>query len=176
MRYVYIIGAIVVGLVVLIAIIGALLPRDHVATVTATIPASADDVWTAITNVEAFPSWRTDVQRVQVAPPQTSPKSWREYSRHGAVTMAVDISEPPRRLVVRIADKDLPFGGAWEYELGRDGADVGKTRLTITERGYVSNPIFRFVSRFVMGHYGSLEAYTKSLGRKFGADVTSTRV
>jgi uncharacterized protein YndB with AHSA1/START domain len=165
-----------VGLVVIIAIIGSLLPRDHVATVTATIPASPEKVWAALIDVAAYPTWRSDVQRVELLTKPPASLSWREHSRQGTLTFVTETSEPLRRLVGRIADRNLPFGGAWEYNLAPEGADSARTRLTITERGYVSNPVFRFVSRFVMGHYATLESYMKALGHKFGADVMPTRV
>lgn len=102
--------------------------------------------------------------------------SWREHTEQGVMTFAVEAFEPPRRMVGRIADKNLPFGGAWEYVLAPDATDPGKTRVTITERGYVTNPIFRFVSRFLIGHYSTLDTYLKDLGRKFGNVVAPTRV
>lgn len=176
MRYVLIVAGIAVGLVVVIAIIGSLLPRDHVATVTATIPASPEKVWAALTDVAAYPTWRSDVQRVELLSKPTASLSWREHSRQGSLTLVTETFEPPHRLVGRIADRNLPFGGAWEYDLAPDGPDSARTRLTITERGYVSNPVFRFISRFVIGHFSTLETYTKALGRKFGADVIPTRV
>ena len=176
MRYVFISVGILVGLVVLIAIVGAMLPRNHVASVTATIPAPPDAVWAAVTNVEAFPTWRGDLLRVEMASKQSTTTTWWEHSRHGKVAMAIELAEPPHRLIVRIADKDLPFGGGWEYVIAPDAADATHSRVTITERGYVSNPIFRFVSRFVMGHYASLDSYLRALGKKFGGDVIPTRV
>jgi len=68
------------------------------------------------------------------------------------------------RLVVRIADPKLPFGGTWTYEI--TPAPEGSS-LRIREDGEVYNPIFRFVSRFVVGYSGTIDAYLKSLGRKF---------
>jgi hypothetical protein len=62
--------------------------------------------------------------------------------------------------VSRIADKKLPFGGTWTYEL--KAADRG-TALTIREDGEVYNPVFRFVSRYVFGHYATLDGYLKAL-------------
>ena len=50
------------------------------------------------------------------------------------------------------------------------------SRVTITERGWVSNPIFRFVSRFVMGHTSTLDAYLRALGKHFGSEPTPTVV
>jgi hypothetical protein len=72
---------------------------------------------------------------------------------------------PPRRLVARIAGDNLPFGGTWTFEITPEGDGA---KLRITERGWVSNPIFRFVSRLVLGYTSNLEMYLRSLGRKFG--------
>jgi uncharacterized protein YndB with AHSA1/START domain len=176
MKWALIIIGSLVGLVVLIAIVGAMLPRDHVASMTTTISASPDKVWGALIDVGNYPTWRPDLQRVEVVSQPPAPLSWREHSRQGAMTLAVESFEPPRRMVARIADKDLPFGGAWEYVIAPDSADRAKTRVTITERGYVSNPIFRFVSHFVMGHYSTLDSYLRALSRKFGGEVTPERV
>src|SRR5688572_930797 len=99
-----------VGIILLIALIGALQPRDHVATMTATISAPADRVWSALTDVTAYPSWRSDVQRIEVVAQPPAPLSWREHTKQGAMTFAVEAFEPPRRMVGRIADKNLPFG------------------------------------------------------------------
>jgi hypothetical protein len=62
--------------------------------------------------------------------------------------------------VARIADTDLPFGGTWTYELKPEGAG---TRVTITERGEVYNPIFRFMSRFVLSQTATMEKYLAAL-------------
>jgi hypothetical protein len=75
---------------------------------------------------------------------------------------------PARRLVTRIADHNLPYGGTWTYELTPDGSG---TRLTITENGEVYNPIFRFVSRFIMGHTASMESVLRALGTKHGETI-----
>ena len=75
-----------------------------------------------------------------------------------------------RRLVTRIADTGLPFGGQWTYELVPDGEG---TRLTITEDGEVYNPLFRFVSRFVMGHTATIERYLDDVEKRFPAVILS---
>lgn len=171
MKWILILVGVVAGLVLVIAIIGALLPKDHVATVAAQISASPTAVWTVITDPPGYPSWRADVTKVEMLPPVPTGPSWREYSRHGAITMVVDLADPPHRLIGRIADKGLPFGGRWIYTIVPQGA---ASEVTITEEGTVRNPIFRFVSRFVMGHTASLEAYLRALGRRFGSEPTPT--
>jgi uncharacterized protein YndB with AHSA1/START domain len=174
MRWVLIIGLGLVALIAVIAIVGALLPRDHVVTLRARIAATPDAVWETITTPTAFPSWRSDLQKVEMLAPGEKGPSWREHSRHGVITMVVDVSEPPRHLIGRIADKDLPFGGLWDYRIEPDGA--GASRVTITERGSVYNPVFRFVSRFIMGHTATLDGYLRALGRRFGEEPTPVAV
>ena len=160
--------------VVVIAVvgIGALLPREHVATLSARVAAPPIAVWSAITQPEAFPTWRHDVRRVEMLTSTAGGPSWREHTRNGALTMLIEGAEPPRRVTTRILDENLPYGGQWDYEISPDGD--GASRVTITERGWVSNPIFRFVSRFVMGHTASIEAYLRALSKRFGSESTPT--
>jgi len=61
------VGLGVVGVLMLgIVVIGALLPRDHVATLSSRIAAPPDAVWSALTDPANFPSWRSDLTRVDV--------------------------------------------------------------------------------------------------------------
>jgi hypothetical protein len=40
--------------------------------------------------------------------------------------------------------------------------------LSITENGEVYNPAFRFVSRYIMGHAATVDAYLKAVAPKLG--------
>jgi hypothetical protein len=40
--------------------------------------------------------------------------------------------------------------------------------LRITENGFVTNPVFRVVSRFLLGYTSEIEKYLRSLAKKFG--------
>ncbi|HEU4387910.1 MAG TPA: SRPBCC family protein [Blastocatellia bacterium] len=168
MKWVLIALAVVVLLVVVVAVVGALLPKAHVATRSARFKQSPEVVWQTITDVDAFPSWRADVKNVERLPDRDGRPVWREIGSHGSITLEVIESDPPRRLVGKIADPNLPFGGNWTYEI--EGVEGGST-LTITENGEVYNPIFRFVSKFIMGHHKSIEDYLRAMGKKFGETV-----
>jgi uncharacterized protein YndB with AHSA1/START domain len=147
-------------LVLLVALAGFSLPQDHVATRSATFNKPVAEVWNAITDVEAFPRWRSGISRVEVL--AREPRRWREHGSDEPITFQIVESHPPVRLVSEIADTGLPFGGRWIYELKSTGTG---TELTITERGEVYNPVFRFVSRFVMGHTATIEAYLGDLAK-----------
>ncbi len=174
MKWTLIAIGVLAGLIALVVVVGLLLPRDHVATVQARIAAPPTSVWAAISDAANYPTWRSDVTKIEMLPAAATGPSWREHSRHGAITMVVDEAQPPRRMVGRIADQGLPFGGKWVYEIEPDG-DTG-SRVTITERGSVYNPVFRFVSRFLMGHTATLEQYLRALGKHFGNEPTPTIV
>lgn len=164
-------GSVLAALIVIVVIVGTLLPRDHVASVSARILGTPDAVWQAITDVADHARWRDGVKRVELLPPRDGKLLWREHSSNGPILMVADRSEPPHRFVTRIADETLPFGGTWEFVV-EPVADA--SMVTITERGAVYNPVFRFMSRFVFGHTATMDAYLRSLARKFGGDVTPT--
>lgn len=163
----FIVGGLVV-LIGVVALVGALLPKGHVASRSARYTQLPEAVWAAITDYTAFPSWRTDVKSVERLPDQNGHMVWKENGKNGPLPLEVVESNPPARLVLKIADPSLPFGGTWTYDIKPDGAGC---RLTITERGAVSNPIFRFMSRFVFRQTATMESYLKALGRKFNEEI-----
>jgi hypothetical protein len=40
----------------------------------------------------------------------------------------------------------------------------------------VYNPLFRFISRYVMGHTATIESYLRALGKRFGDEPTPVPV
>lgn len=160
------IGAAVALLIALVAAVGAMLPRSHVAARSLRVNRPPQEVWNVITNVEAFPNWRSGIARVERLPDANGLPVWRETDRrNNGLTLACEAFEPPRRLVTRIADKNLPFGGAWTWVLAPAGSGC---ELSITENGEIYNPIFRFMARFVLGYTMTIDAYLKSLAKHLG--------
>lgn len=171
MKWFLMLLGVVVVVAAVITLIGVMLPRDHVASTTTLINAPPDSVWEALINVSDYPRWRPDVQSVDVLSTEGALR-WRENTRQGVITLERSEEQRPRRLVSRIADEKLAFGGTWTYELA---PEAQATRVTITERGYVKNPMFRFMARFLFSHHKTQEDFLRALGRKFGHDVTLTR-
>ena len=145
---------------VLLALVafGYALPVAHVATLDAELAAPPERVFAALIDVEAFPKWRSDVKAVEVT--GRAPLQWREMGSNDTLAFAVQESEPPRRLVTRLTDKSLPFGGSWTFALEPSGSH---TRLSITENGEVYNPLFRVMSRYVFGHTATIDRYLSDL-------------
>ena len=163
MKWLFVAFLVVAGVVLTVTAIGVLLPKGHVASRRVRLSASPETIWKLITDVEAFPTWRTDVEHVERLPDRAGRQVWVEEGSSGRITLAVDRMEPPRLVVVRIADPDLPFGGTWTYEIAGAGA---ATTLSITEHGEVYNPIFRFAARFVFGHDATIARYLDALQKK----------
>jgi hypothetical protein len=169
---VYVVAGLV-GLIVLMAVIGYALRPDHLAARSAEVPGAPADVYAAIRDVEQHPSWRKDVKRIELLAPVDGKRSFREHGRQGAITFVVDQDQAPEpgrpgRLVTRIADDKLPFGGRWIIEVASTGAG---SRVTVTEDGFVKNPVFRFLSRTVFSLTATLEHWLRALGRRQGAEV-----
>jgi uncharacterized protein YndB with AHSA1/START domain len=173
MRWVLGIVGILVVVVLVVVAIGYTLPKAHVASVSARYAAPPEALWATLTDVAAFPQWRNDLRRVELLPDENGQRGWREHGKNDVITYRVVTSDPPRRLVTRIADENLPYGGTWTYELAP--ADAG-TRLTITERGEVYNPVFRFVSRFILGYTGTMTEVLRAIGAKHGETVAPETV
>ena len=93
------------------------------------------------------------------------------------VTQASDVpvdvldNRPPHRLVTRVSEKEKNFGGTWTIDIASigDGATV-----TIAEDGWVANPIFRFVSRVIIGHHATMDGILKQVARSFDEEAVLT--
>lgn len=162
---------VIAALAVIVALIigvGAALPKRHIASRQAMLPAPPERVWEALTAIEAYPTWRSDVEHVARLGEPGGRTRWVEHSSPGRVTFEFERAEPPRVLIARIADPDLPFGGAWTYEIA---PAPGGSTLRITERGEVYNPIFRFMARFVFGHERTMATFLADLQRHLRGQV-----
>jgi hypothetical protein len=163
-KIVLVTAAIVVTAGLVVVLIGWLLPKQHVASRAVTLHQKPEDVFRLISDFKAAPSWRSDVQKVELLPPSNGHVFYREKGTNGVLTMEIVESRPPSRMVARIADKGLPFGGMWIFDIS---ATADGSTLNITERGEIYNPVFRFVSRFLLGYRRTLDAYLQNVSRKF---------
>lgn len=154
------IGALVV-LVGIILAVGWALPVKHVASRSVKLKASAAKIWAAISDYKGAVTWRSDLKEVEQVETTPGVFAWREVAKGGDIlTYSTLEATPEARLVRKIMDEGLPFGGSWTFEMKAEGEEVS---LTITENGEVYNPVFRFMSRFVFGHHATLDRYIKDL-------------
>jgi hypothetical protein len=155
-------------LILVVVVIGALLPEQHVASRTLKTKQPPQAIWDAINDHANEPSWRTDVVSVQSLGERGGKPVWQEKYKDGNQLSLMTIeSQPPTRMVRELVDLDGPFSGRWEIDIQPLPQDAGST-VKVTEVGKVSNPIFRFISRFVIGHTTQMEKYLSNLAGKFG--------
>lgn len=135
MKWLLLVGVALVVVVAIVAIVGSMLPRNHVASRTLHVRRALQDVWAVVTRLAGGSS----------------------------IPVEVVESTPPTRLVTRVKETERNFGGTWTIAIAP--SPDGST-LTITEDGWVANPIFRFMSRFVIGHHATMDALLKNVAKQ----------
>jgi len=77
-------------------------------------------------------------------------------------------SSPPNRLVTRVTAAEKNFGGTWTIAIAPlpSGAEI-----TIAEDGWVANPIFRFVSRLVIGHHATMDGMLRKVAASLNEEA-----
>ena len=121
MKWVVLVVATILVIVLLVTVVGMMLPQSHVASVTAHYDAQPVAVWSLITSRERFPEWRSDLQGVQMLGDVDGKQRWKEQTKHDAVTMEITEAVAGQRLVTRIADENLPFGGGFFWHVAHAG-------------------------------------------------------
>jgi hypothetical protein len=151
----------------LVALVGAALPLRHHASRKARFRVAPEALYAVMVGP---PDWRSGVKRFGALPDNDGRRQWWEEDQHGQkITYEVVEDVAAKRLAVRIADRDLPFGGTWAYDV--TPAPGGGSELRISEDGEIYNVIYRFVSRFFLGYTSTMESYLRDLGAKFGQPV-----
>jgi len=165
-RILLIVVAGIVLLVLAVVVIGSLLPKRHVVSRSASYRASPEHLFSLIAGPQ---KWRPDVLNYEAVSVADGREFARETTRHGeTITYELLDRTPPKSLKRRIATENLPYSGTWTYSLQPNGEI---TTVRITEDGQVYNPVFRFISRFVLGHTRTMDAYLRALGKATGQEV-----
>jgi len=156
----------IAALVAIAALIGTFLPKGHRASRTVVYSVTPSDIFAAITDVGRFPEWRSDVKSVEVLGDVGKGMRFREHGNQGDITYRVDAREPNTKLVTRIDDSSLAFGGSWTFEIKPTPEG---SALTITEDGEVYNPIFRVMSKLFFSPFATIDTYQADLRKHLAA-------
>ena len=137
--------------------------KAHKASRSIVLNSAPEQVWAVITDFPSHPTWRK-LKGIEHAPDINGHPVWREIDNRGQA-MPIEFLEmtAPRKLVGRIADPKLPFGGTWTWELTPEGTS---TRIRITEDGEIYSPAFRYIAR-IIGYDMTINQYLKALAAKF---------
>ena len=119
MKTLIVIVAVIVGVIVLLAVVmavvGSRLPKDHIASRSIVLHRSPKEVYDVVRDFGSAPSWRSGVKSVEV---QTQPDGKVHFREVGSDTIDYEVAEdvPGQKLVTRILNTDLGYGGKWTYE------------------------------------------------------------
>ena len=164
-RILILIVGLLIALILVVLVTGLMLPEEHRASRTLVTRQSPQAIWETINDHASEPRWRSDVASVTPLGERSGkPVLQENYKDGNTVALMTTESTPPTRMVREIAEEG-PFSGRWEIDI--KPAEAG-SNVTITEIGKVPNPIFRFVSKYVIGHTTQMEKYLTSLAGKFG--------
>ena len=162
-----------IAVVGVLALIGMSLPRSHRASSRITLRKPIGEVWNAVRDLGTLQGTWSELKSARRLPDEAGREVWQQNAGGFAMRLIIEQATPPSRLVTRIdAAPDAAFGGTWTYDL--TPADGG-TQLTVTEDGYVGNPIFRVMMQ-VMGVHKTADGYLKALGTKLGETVQPVHV
>jgi uncharacterized protein YndB with AHSA1/START domain len=162
-----------VGLFAAMFAVGLALPLKHSASRSTRFACPPQVAFDAISDWKRFPEWRSGVKSVEERLHSASISSgWIENTSHGRIPLEVIELDSQHRLVTRIADPNLPFGGTWTWTI--KSLDDGRScEMTIREDGETRNAMFRFMARFIFGYNSTMDAYLKDLDKKLGAAASA---
>jgi len=155
----------IVAVLAVVFVVGYRLPEQHTATRDRIFSATPERIFKEIATVSAYPKWRSGVQGVQMLPDSQGMAHFTEQDMTGDVAYVFEHVVPNRQLVLTISDTKLPYSGSWTFDLTPVS---GGTQVSITEEGAVHNPIFRFMSRYVYGHFKTIDGYLADLDKRLG--------
>ncbi len=162
MKWILIVLGTLIVVVILVYVIGMLMEVTHKATAQRKFKVSANQIWLILTDFKDYKSWRSGIKELRV----DGDRQWTETNSYGDnVSYALEIIAENQSMKTQILNKDLPYGGYWEFTLS---SDPGGCVLSITENGEVYNPFFRFMSKYIFGHDTSLKTYMKDLEARAG--------
>lgn len=149
-------------------LLGSALPRERETSRSAVIDVPAHTLFPVLLTPEAYPEWRTGITRVD----RPDSDRFTEHGPDGPITFRIIDRTPSSRLVIAVDDPEQVFSGTWTFELEPAGPAGRSTRLRITERSEVANPVMRAIARVMIDPAESIDTFLKDLGRRYGQDVT----
>jgi hypothetical protein len=155
------IPVVIAGLGLIIWIAGSLLPKAHSITRSARLPVAPEAAWAVIADFANEAKWNRAIKESRRIEDRNGHEVWLTLDRRGGkMPLETLESDPPKKLVRKIADPKLPFGGKWTITVEPEGTG---SAVTVTEDSEVYNPFFRFIARTFMDDAGTVNSYLSGL-------------
>lgn len=125
---------------------------------------TSKEIWGAVTDIAAWPAWRTEMTALERLDDIRGHAVWRETTGGETLTWETVETLPDRRLTQCVADAAGPYGGCrtWEMVVRDDGAI-----LSIIESIRIKSRTFRLLNS-AGGRASRLDDTLDALGKKFG--------
>ena len=151
------------GVFLTIVLVGWTFPVAETTTNTITINRPPQNVWWILTDYNNASQWHPQFREaVMLSLPGDKPMRWRgTYTDGAVVNFEVVESDFPKRLVERIADNNLPFGGTWTVVIRTD--DLRTSVVTVQARAENYNPFNRFVVHLFVNPSAEVDRILKAL-------------
>ncbi len=165
------------GLVLLPAIVGLLLPEKYEATVQAEFDKTPEEVWALLEDVERNPGSGAMARSVEMLPEEEwrdGLPAWIEDIGSTRIQVQTVVMDKPRSLVRELEDQIVPMRARWSIALephGEEGTLVTATNETIIAKGTWHVPLFRCMMFFMNGARRGLVHYLTRLGTSLGVST-----
>ena len=159
-----------IGAVFLAFIAGMNLPADVTVRRRVDLAAPMVDVWAVISDPKLAAAWHPEAKSSIERPPVNGNPVWVETGDRSITYTQIEATAP-RRLTMTTLDASLPYRAEWTIALSEQG---GKTRVTITQKATVPEPMDRVRSAWLSGPSKQLDSWLVGLGAHFGQVVSPT--
>lgn len=152
------------GLLLVLALIGILLPKQHIANSSVEINADINEVWDKLNHVLKSAEWRSDVKSVEQNEAWNNHFAYTENLKQGTKISFAVIHKIEKEKIIKKIIHNKNFGGEWEIQLSGSSK---KCRVQITERGEIFNPLFRLFAKYFYDTSATINIYLKDLQNSF---------
>ncbi|QQS40283.1 MAG: SRPBCC family protein [Acidobacteriota bacterium] len=152
---IYFVIAIAVLLAAAFIALGLYIPAEKEFTQVTEINASAESVWKVLKDVEKYPAWQDQLERVEIR----NEKEWVEHTPGGAIDFRLVSEDAPRTMEIAYT-MGGSFEGKWRGELSPRGQD--KTLLRTTD----STKVNGWFTKIMMWFFFDIEDFAKDWNSK----------
>ena len=157
------------GLVSTLTIVGAFLPRDHVASRELNLKRPPAEVWKLLRDAPTWPTWWKTLKSVESLPERNGSPAFRLVYANGRNQFDLTMikANEPTEIVTKIDDVNKMFEGTWTWSISptAEGCIV-----RLTENGSIPNPFFRCMAKMMMNPAMYIEMNLKDLALLHGEE------